>query len=83
MRFLSVPEGIRQAAGQGLSESLLLLPRKIHAKQKEQHSIRCCSWCSKAIQIQTIFYNGLNGKISEQHLILFVNQIPTDLWFSP
>ena len=29
------------------------------------------------------FTTVCNGKISEQHLILFVNQIPTDLWFSP
>ena len=34
MRFLSAPEGIRQAAGHGLFESLLLLPRKICKKQK-------------------------------------------------
>ena len=43
MRFLSAPEGIRQAAGHGLFESALLLLHKIHAKQKEQHPIRCCS----------------------------------------
>jgi len=47
MRFLSVPEGIRQAAGHGLFESALLLLHKIHAKQKEQHPIRCCSWCDR------------------------------------
>ena len=64
MRFLSVSEGIRQAAGQqrptgallsrgtqsaghGLFESLLLLPNKIRAKQKEQYPIRCCSWCDR------------------------------------
>ena len=29
------------------------------------------------------FTTVCNGKINEQHLILFVNQIPTDLWFSP
>ena len=29
------------------------------------------------------FTTVCNGKISEQHLILFVNQMPTDLWFSP
>ena len=54
MRFLSAPEGIRQAAGHGLFESALLLLHKIHAKQKEQHPIKCCSWCSKVIQIRTI-----------------------------
>ena len=42
-----VPEGIRQAAGHGLFESALLLLHKIHAKQKEQHPIRCCSWCDR------------------------------------
>ena len=44
MRFLSAPEGIRQAAGHGLFESALLLLHKIYAKQKEQHPTRCCSW---------------------------------------
>ena len=29
------------------------------------------------------FTTVCNGKISEQHFILFVNQMPTDLWFSP
>ena len=33
--------------GHGLFESLLLLPHKIRAKQKEQHPIRCCSWCDR------------------------------------
>ena len=47
MRFLSAPEGIRQAAGHRLFESALLLPHKIRAKQKEQHPIRCCSWCDR------------------------------------
>jgi len=36
-----------QSAGHGLFESSLLLPHKIHAKQKEQHPIRCCSWCDR------------------------------------
>ena len=45
--FSGVPEGIRQAAGHGLSESALLLLHKIYAKQKEQHPIRCCSWCDR------------------------------------
>ena len=45
--FSGVPEEIRQAAGHGLFESALLLPRKIRAKQKEQHPIRCCSWCDR------------------------------------
>ena len=36
-----------QSAGHGLFKSLLLLPHKIHAKQKEQHPIRCCSWCDR------------------------------------
>ena len=40
-------EGIRRAAGHGLFESALLLLHKIHAKQKEQHPIRCCSWCDR------------------------------------
>ena len=48
-----LPRGT-QSAGHGLFESALLLPHKIRAKQKEQHPIRCCSWCSKAIQIRTI-----------------------------
>ena len=39
-----LPRGT-QSAGHGLFESSLLLPHKIHAKQKEQHPIRCCSWC--------------------------------------
>ena len=30
-----------------LGESLLLLPHKIRAKQKEQHPIRYCSWCDR------------------------------------
>ena len=47
MRFLSAPEGIGQAAGHGLFEFALLLLHKIHAKQKEQHPIRCCSWCDR------------------------------------
>ena len=34
-------------AGHGLFEALLLLPHKIRAKQKEQHPIRCCSWCDR------------------------------------
>ena len=29
------------------------------------------------------FTTVCNGKINEQHLILFVNQMPTDLWFTP
>ena len=45
--FSGVPEGIRHAAGHGLFESLLLLLYKIHAKQKEQHPIRCCAWCDR------------------------------------
>ena len=45
--FSDVPEEIRQAAGHGLFESALLLPHKIRAKQKEQHPIRCCSWCDR------------------------------------
>ena len=45
--FSGVPEEIRQAAGHGLFESDLLLLHKIHAKQKEQHPIRCCSWCDR------------------------------------
>ena len=49
----------RKARGTGCSNPPLLLPHKIRAKQKEQHPIRCCSWCSKVIQIRTIFYNGL------------------------
>ena len=36
-----------QSAGHGLFESALLLLHKIHAKQKEQHPIRCCSWCDR------------------------------------
>ena len=36
-----------QSAGHGLFESSLLLPHKIHAQQKEQHPIRCCSWCDR------------------------------------
>ena len=36
-----------QSTGHGLFESLLLLLYKIHAKQKEQHPIRCCSWCDR------------------------------------
>ena len=45
--LFGAPEGIRQAAGHGLFESALLLLHKIHAKQKEQHPIRCCSWCDR------------------------------------
>ena len=41
-----LPRGT-QSAGHGLFESLLLLLRKIRAKQKEQHPIRCCSWCDR------------------------------------
>ena len=41
-----LPRG-RQSAGHGLFESSLLLPHKIRAKQKEQHPIRCCSWCDR------------------------------------
>ena len=36
-----------QSAGHGLFESALLLLHKICAKQKEQHPIRCCSWCDR------------------------------------
>ena len=35
---------VRKAQGTGCSNPPLLLPHKIHAKQKEQHPIRCCSW---------------------------------------
>ena len=47
-----VPTGVflprgTQSAGYGLFESALLLLHKIHAKQKEQHPIRCCSWCDR------------------------------------
>ena len=56
-----LPRGT-QSAGHGLFKSPILLPHKIRAKQKEQYPIRCCSWCSKAIQIRTIFYNGLQWK---------------------
>ena len=49
----------RKARGTGCSNPPLLLPHKIRAKHQEQHPIRCCSWCSKVIQIRTIFYNGL------------------------
>ena len=45
--IFGAPEEIRQAAGHGLFESALLLIHKIHAKQKEQHPIRCCSWCDR------------------------------------
>ena len=38
---------VTQSAGHGLFESALLLLHKIHAKQKEQHPIRCCSWCDR------------------------------------
>ena len=41
-----LPRGT-QSARHGLFESFLLLPHKIHAKQKEQHPIRCCSWCDR------------------------------------
>ena len=41
-----LPRGT-QSAGHGLFESALLLPHKIRAKQKEQHPIRCCSWCDR------------------------------------
>ena len=41
-----LPRGT-QSAGHGLFESLLLLPRKICKKQKEQHPIRYCSWCDR------------------------------------
>ena len=41
-----LPRGT-QSAGHGLFESPLLPPHKIHAKQKEQHPIRCCSWCDR------------------------------------
>ncbi|WP_279026266.1 hypothetical protein [Gemmiger formicilis] len=41
-----LPRGT-QSAGHGLFESALLLLHKIHAKQKEQHPIRCCSWCDR------------------------------------
>ena len=41
-----LPRGT-QNAGHGLFESTLLPPHKIHAKQKEQHPIRCCSWCDR------------------------------------
>ena len=58
MRFFCASEGIRQAApqkrpagrkvrGTGCSNPPLLLLHKIHAKQKEQHPIRCCSWCDR------------------------------------
>ena len=36
-----------QSTGHGLFESALLLPHKIRAQQKEQHLIRCCSWCDR------------------------------------
>ena len=35
------------ARGTGCSNLPLLLPHKIRAKQKEQHPIRCCSWCDR------------------------------------
>ena len=35
----------RKARGTGCSNPPLLLAHKIHAKQKEQHPIRCCSFC--------------------------------------
>ena len=41
-----LPRALRPA-GHGLFESALLLLHKIHAKQKEQHPIRCCSWCDR------------------------------------
>ena len=41
-----LPRGT-QSAGHGLFESHSLLLHKIHAKQKEQHPIRCCSWCDR------------------------------------
>ena len=41
-----LPRGT-QSAGHGLFESALFLLHKIHAKQKEQHPIRCCSWCDR------------------------------------
>ena len=37
----------RKARGTGCSNPPLLLLHKIHAKQKEQHPIRCCSWCDR------------------------------------
>ena len=37
----------RKARGTGCSNPPLLLPHKIRAKQKEQHPIRCCSWCDR------------------------------------
>ena len=41
-----LPRGT-QSAGHGLFKFLLLLPHKIREKQKEQHPIRCCSWCDR------------------------------------
>ena len=37
----------RKARGTGCSNPPLLLLHKIHAKQKEQHPTRCCSWCDR------------------------------------
>ena len=37
----------RKARGTGCSNPPLLLLHKIHAKQKEQHPIRYCSWCDR------------------------------------
>ena len=37
----------RKVRGTGCSNPPLLLLHKIHAKQKEQHPIRCCSWCDR------------------------------------
>ena len=61
-----LPRGT-QSAGHGLFESALLLLHKIHAKQKEQHPIRCCSWCSKAIQIRTISLRCNFCRFSKSH----------------
>ena len=49
----------RKARGTGCSNPFFYCPIKSAQNKKSSTPIRCCSWCSKAIQIRTIFYNGL------------------------
>ena len=62
-----LPRGT-QSAGHGLFESALLLLHKIHAKQKEQHPIRCCSWCDR--EDSNLWPSGSENRDKRQNSII-------------
>ena len=83
MRFLVHPKEFAEPRGTGCSDLFFYRPIKSMQNKKSSTPQGAALGAVKQSKSEPYFTTVCNGKISEQHLILFVNQMPTDLWFSP